>query len=92
MNAASFGNTMTTVGTGAVVVDDGSTRRSASWNPSNFAAVARSSRALTSPTTMKLGVSMRRHAAEAGVAMARRTHSRAALLGPRYTSLVSSYF
>jgi hypothetical protein len=65
------------------VVVDGSTRRSASWKPSNFVAVARSSRALTSPTMMKLGVSMRCHgAAEAGAATARKAQSRATLLGP----------
>src|SRR5580765_8677587 len=59
---------MTTVGTGELDVTAGITRRSTSRNASNFSAVARSSRTLASPTTMKLGLSTRRQAADAGAA------------------------
>ena len=61
---------MTRVGTGVAVARSVSTRVSVSRKPSNLTATLRRVRSLTSPTTAKFGLSMRRHSAAQGTAMA----------------------
>lgn len=70
---------MTTVGTGVAVARSPSTRVRVSRKPSNLTATSRSVRALTSPTTTKFGLSMRRHSAEHGSAIAVSTTSNPAV-------------
>jgi hypothetical protein len=75
VKALSDGKTMTTVGTAVAVKVEVSTRPRTSRKFSKRRVISRRSPALTSPTTVKCGLSIRCHSALAGMTPAKRMNS-----------------